>query len=259
MYAFNQKIQFSLFFFYQVLATLISLDFCSTSSPQFIRWGCNFLGTLAIFFPLYEFIANPKFHYSSPSFISPIIKTMRSILLLSWSFLIPFLPNYFGIQMVLASGQCRSDQQSLLLQMKNSFRLSNDSVFPSTKLSQWSSHQSSDCCDWSGVRCDEAGHVIGLDLSREPIIDGLENATGLFDLQYLQSLNLSFTLFYGFQIWLTWIFPRVASRGRFPLRFQAWQGWLLLICQALSTGWLLLICEAVSAQEYFPGELRSQT
>ncbi|KAH9715625.1 hypothetical protein KPL71_021129 [Citrus sinensis] len=125
---------------------------------------------------------------------------MRSILLLSWSFLIPFLPNYFGIQMVLASGQCRSDQQSLLLQMKNSFRLSNDSVFPSTKLSQWSSHQSSDCCDWSGVRCDEAGHVIGLDLSREPIIDGLENATGLFDLQYLQSLNLSFTLFYGFQI-----------------------------------------------------------
>ncbi|KAH9715637.1 LRRNT 2 domain-containing protein [Citrus sinensis] len=36
--------------------------------------------------------------------------------------------------MVLVSGQCRSDQQSLLLQMKNSFRLSNDSVFPSTKL-----------------------------------------------------------------------------------------------------------------------------
>ncbi|ESR40807.1 hypothetical protein CICLE_v10027416mg [Citrus x clementina] len=125
---------------------------------------------------------------------------MRSILLLSWSFLIPFLANYFGIQMVLVSGQCRSDQQSLLLQMKNSFILSNDSVFPSTKLSQWSSHQSSDCCDWSGVRCDEAGHVIGLDLSREPIIGGLENATGLSDLKYLQSLNLSFTLFYGFQI-----------------------------------------------------------
>ncbi|KAK9229612.1 hypothetical protein WN944_022575 [Citrus x changshan-huyou] len=84
--------------------------------------------------------------------------------------------------------------------MKNSFILSNHSVYPSTKLSQWSSHQSSDCCDWSGVRCDEAGHVIGLDLSREPIIGGLENATGLFNLQYLQSLNLGFTFLDGFQI-----------------------------------------------------------
>ncbi|KAH9667331.1 hypothetical protein KPL70_020995 [Citrus sinensis] len=125
---------------------------------------------------------------------------MRPILLLSWPFLIPFLANYFGIQMVLVSGQCQSDQQSLLLQMKNSFILSNHSVYPSTKLSQWSSHQSSDCCDWSGVRCDEAGHVIGLDLSREPIIGGLENATGLFNLQYLQSLNLGFTFLDGFQI-----------------------------------------------------------
>ncbi|ESR40798.1 hypothetical protein CICLE_v10027022mg [Citrus x clementina] len=102
--------------------------------------------------------------------------------------------------MVLVSGQCQSEQQSLLLQMKNSFILSNHSVYPSTKLSQWSSHQSSDCCDWSGVRCDEAGHVIGLDLSREPIIGGLENATGLFNLQYLQSLNLGFTFLDGFQI-----------------------------------------------------------
>ncbi|KAH9715653.1 LRRNT 2 domain-containing protein [Citrus sinensis] len=102
--------------------------------------------------------------------------------------------------MVLVSGQCQSDQQSLLLQMKNSFILSNHSVYPSTKLSQWSSHQSSDCCDWNGVRCDEAGHVIGLDLSREPIIGGLENATGLFNLQYLQSLNLGFTFLDGFQI-----------------------------------------------------------
>ncbi|KAH9715620.1 LRRNT 2 domain-containing protein [Citrus sinensis] len=125
---------------------------------------------------------------------------MRPILLLSWPFLIPFLANYFGIHMVLVSGQCQSDQQSLLLQMKNSFILSNHSVYPSTKLSQWTSHQSSDCCDWNGVRCDEAGHVIGLDLSREPIIGGLENATGLFNLQYLQSLNLGFTFLDGFQI-----------------------------------------------------------
>ncbi|KAH9715611.1 LRRNT 2 domain-containing protein [Citrus sinensis] len=80
--------------------------------------------------------------------------------------------------------------------MKNSFIFDVDST-PPAKMSQWS--ESTDCCDWNGVDCDEAGHVIGLDLSAEPILIGsLENASGLFSLQYLQSLNLGFTLFYGF-------------------------------------------------------------
>ncbi|KAH9667335.1 hypothetical protein KPL70_020998 [Citrus sinensis] len=80
--------------------------------------------------------------------------------------------------------------------MKNSFIFDVDST-PPAKISQWS--ESTDCCDWNGVDCDEAGHVIGLDLSAEPILIGsLENASGLFSLQYLQSLNLGFTLFYGF-------------------------------------------------------------
>ncbi|XP_024036970.1 receptor-like protein Cf-9 homolog [Citrus clementina] len=98
--------------------------------------------------------------------------------------------------MVLVSGQCQSDQKSLSIQMKNSFIFDVDST-PPAKMSQWS--ESTDCCDWNGVDCDEAGHVIGLDLSAEPILIGsLENASGLFSLQYLQSLNLGFTLFYGF-------------------------------------------------------------
>ena len=98
--------------------------------------------------------------------------------------------------MVLVSGQCQSDQKLLLIQMKNSFIFDVDST-PPAKMSQWS--ESTDCCDWNGVDCDEAGHVIGLDLSAEPILIGsLENASGLFSLQYLQSLNLGFTLFYGF-------------------------------------------------------------
>ena len=80
--------------------------------------------------------------------------------------------------------------------MKNSFIFDVDST-PPAKMSQWS--DSTNCCDWTGVDCDEAGHVIGLDLSAEPILIGsLENASGLFSLQYLQSLNLGFTLFYGF-------------------------------------------------------------
>ncbi|KAH9667369.1 Receptor-like serine/threonine-protein kinase [Citrus sinensis] len=95
-----------------------------------------------------------------------------------------------------AFSYCQSDKKSLLIQMKYSFIFDVDST-PPAKMSQWS--ESTDCCNWNGVDCDEAGHVIGLDLSAEPILIGsLENASGLFTLQYLQSLNLDFTLFYGF-------------------------------------------------------------
>ncbi|TXG58853.1 hypothetical protein EZV62_016682 [Acer yangbiense] len=44
-------------------------------------------------------------------------------------------------------------------------------------------------------------NVIGLDLSEESISGGIENSTGLYSLQHLQSLNLAL--------------------GRFHLRFQA--------------------------------------
>ncbi|KAK0601363.1 hypothetical protein LWI29_023546 [Acer saccharum] len=96
--------------------------------------------------------------------------------------------------MILVSGQCQSDQQSLLLQLKNSL------IFNSTlslRLVQW--NQSMDCCTWSGVDCDMAGHVIGLDLSEEAIYGGIDNSTGLFTLRHLRSLNLAFNLFVGAQ------------------------------------------------------------
>ncbi|KAK0583798.1 hypothetical protein LWI29_003235 [Acer saccharum] len=92
--------------------------------------------------------------------------------------------------MILVSGQCQSDQQSLLLQLKNSL------IFNSTlslRLVQWK--QSTDCCAWSGVDCDMAGRVIGLDLSEESIYGGIDNSTSLFALQHLWSLNLAFNLF----------------------------------------------------------------
>ncbi|KAK2656228.1 hypothetical protein Ddye_009280 [Dipteronia dyeriana] len=58
---------------------------------------------------------------------------------------------------------------------------------------QWS--QGIDCCTWSGVECDVVGSVIGLDLSEESISGGIENSTGLYGLQHLQSLNLAFNQF----------------------------------------------------------------
>ncbi|XP_031277395.1 receptor-like protein 6 [Pistacia vera] len=114
--------------------------------------------------------------------------------LLSWFFLIIFFASCFSY-VVLVSGQCQSDQQSLLLQLKNSLVFSSTS---SVKLAQWD--QNTDCCNWSGVDCDEAGHVINLNLSNESISDGIENAAGLFALQHLNSLNLAYNRFNATQI-----------------------------------------------------------
>ncbi|KAI9152775.1 hypothetical protein LWI28_001010 [Acer negundo] len=118
--------------------------------------------------------------YSSNNFNSPIPTDIA---------------NSLSITMILVSGQCQNDQQSMLLQMKNS--LVFDSSL-SVRLVKW--NQSTDCCTWSGVDCDVEGHVIGLNLSFESISGGIENSTGLFGLQYLQSLNLAFNWFNTAQI-----------------------------------------------------------
>ncbi|MCI13911.1 verticillium wilt disease resistance protein, partial [Trifolium medium] len=39
--------------------------------------------------------------------------------------------------------------------------------------------------------CDDKGYVIGLDLSKESISGGFDDASSLFGLQQLQKLNLS--------------------------------------------------------------------
>ncbi|KAK4833443.1 hypothetical protein QYF36_005144 [Acer negundo] len=79
--------------------------------------------------------------------------------------------------------------------------MKNSLIFNSTlslRLVRW--NQSTDCCTWSGVDCDMAGHVIGLDLSEESIYGGIDNSTGLFALQHLRSLNLASNLFDEAQI-----------------------------------------------------------
>ncbi|KAK0584701.1 hypothetical protein LWI29_017397 [Acer saccharum] len=89
--------------------------------------------------------------------------------------------------MILVPGQCQSDQQSLLLQMKNSL------TFHSTSsLVQW--NQSTDCCTWSGVDCDMAGRVISLDLRGESICGPLPPSMGnLTRLEYLALSSNSFS------------------------------------------------------------------
>ncbi|CAN1814775.1 Receptor-like protein 7 [Linum perenne] len=92
--------------------------------------------------------------------------------------------------------ECRKDQQSLLLQLKHGLSF-NHSL--SQKLVRWNA--STECCDWPGIRCDPGGlgHVIGLDLSNEFIIEGggggLHNSLALFSLRYLEDLDLSYNYF----------------------------------------------------------------
>ncbi|KAL9336945.1 hypothetical protein Peur_071433 [Populus x canadensis] len=107
-------------------------------------------------------------------------------------FFMPLLTMPSTINTGLVSGRCQSDQQSLLLQLKKTL-LFNESM--STKLVTW--NPSSDCCEWRGISCDIGGldRVIGLDLSNESITGGLDDSSGLFSLQFLQSLNLSFNSF----------------------------------------------------------------
>ncbi|KAF2306445.1 hypothetical protein GH714_018161 [Hevea brasiliensis] len=106
--------------------------------------------------------------------------------------MLPLLTLLFGIHLALVSGGCQTDQQSLLVELKNTL-IFNQSK--STKLVAW--NYDADCCEWAGVTCDKGGLglVIGLNLSKESISGGIDKSDAIFSLQYLQNLDLSFNDF----------------------------------------------------------------
>ncbi|KAK2432769.1 receptor protein [Trifolium repens] len=107
--------------------------------------------------------------------------------------LVSFLLCYYYciVSITHASPKCLYDQQSLLLQFKNN--LTFDPKY-STTLKFW--NNSTDCCYWNSVTCDNEGHVIGLDLSDEYFTyGGFNNSSSLFSLRHLQELYLSYTNF----------------------------------------------------------------
>ncbi|XP_027337083.1 receptor like protein 27-like [Abrus precatorius] len=89
-----------------------------------------------------------------------------------------------SINIYATTSKCLAHEQFLLLSMKHNLIFNHAK---SQKLVHW--NQSGDCCQWKGVACEE-GHVIGLDMSEESITGGLDNSS-LFNLQYLQNLNLA--------------------------------------------------------------------
>ncbi|XP_060674302.1 receptor-like protein 39 [Ziziphus jujuba] len=97
---------------------------------------------------------------------------------------------FFGHHVVVVVGgtgqNCLSHQQSLLLQLKHTLTFNTTT---SKILVHW--NQSSDCCNWPGISCDHEGRVTGLKLSNESISGGIDNNSTLFNLAYLQILDLS--------------------------------------------------------------------
>lgn len=62
--------------------------------------------------------------------------------------------------------------------------------------------------EWPGVTFDEEGRVLVLELDGEAISGGIESSSSLFDLQYLEKLNLAYMfqyqqIFISLQTWHT--------------------------------------------------------
>ncbi|KAM3337204.1 hypothetical protein P3S68_031529 [Capsicum galapagoense] len=109
----------------------------------------------------------------------------------------------------LAPQSCREDQRLALIEF-NKTLIVNASLaafncqfyeaqkaYPRT--SSWI--MSSDCCSWDGVICDEmTGHVIELNLSCSQLVGNIDSNSSLFQLTYLQRLDLSGNNFSNSQI-----------------------------------------------------------
>ena len=89
---------------------------------------------------------------------------------------------------------CHDDESIALLQFKESFIVNQSASFAplaSPKVSSWMA-QSTECCTWDGVQCDEkTGHVIGLDLSSSFLYGSINSSSSLFQLVHLKTLNLA--------------------------------------------------------------------
>ncbi|KAE8646713.1 receptor-like protein 9DC3 [Cucumis sativus] len=95
---------------------------------------------------------------------------------------------------------CHPQQSLALLQFKNAFSLGAPSSYCSKsypRTTTW--NESTDCCLWDGVECDDQGqgHVVALHLGCSLLQGTLHPNSTLFTLSHLQTLNLSSNNFSG--------------------------------------------------------------
>ncbi|KAL1307362.1 receptor-like protein 7 [Arachis hypogaea] len=112
---------------------------------------------------------------------------MGSLLLLQFQIILclHLFFTSFSSSSSLSPPLCHPDQNSALLQLKNSL-----------KVDGW--ENGTDCCSWPGVTCEStSGHVIGLDLSWRGLEGKINSTSSLFHLTHLQKINLAQNGFYG--------------------------------------------------------------
>ncbi|KAJ0882886.1 putative non-specific serine/threonine protein kinase [Helianthus annuus] len=83
--------------------------------------------------------------------------------------MISFYLIFYGRDMMLVSGQCQINQQSVLIQLKKELQFDSSH---STKLVSWNPN-STDCCTWGGVSCSISGQIPGelSQLTRLEVLD----------------------------------------------------------------------------------------
>ncbi|KAK1435291.1 hypothetical protein QVD17_01052 [Tagetes erecta] len=86
--------------------------------------------------------------------------------------------------------KCIDKERRALLQFKAGIHQD-----PKDTLSTWTHEATNDCCKWSGVMCDETGHVTSLYLGYGHL-EG-EISPSLLNLSYLTNLDLSYNSFNG--------------------------------------------------------------
>ncbi|XP_054780730.1 receptor-like protein 6 [Prosopis cineraria] len=111
--------------------------------------------------------------------------SMSNIPFFSWLPLIFFHWLILRVHVSVVRGQCLDGEGTLLLQLRNDL-----SYQDSRTLTSWNQHPR--CCEWAGISCDSNGHVVGLDLSEQDIAGEISS---LFNLEYLQDLNLAYNKF----------------------------------------------------------------
>ncbi|XVF18637.1 hypothetical protein REPUB_Repub11eG0039800 [Reevesia pubescens] len=92
---------------------------------------------------------------------------------------------------------CLPEQRAALLEFKNTISFDDYcEQFLSPKTNSW--NQSTDCCSWEGVSCNNmTSDVIAIDLSHSCLSGSLLANTSLFQLQRLKRLNLAQNNFNG--------------------------------------------------------------
>ncbi|KAM1016137.1 hypothetical protein ACFX13_046611 [Malus domestica] len=106
--------------------------------------------------------------------------------------------HYFSFVQTQTQTLCHVDEQSFLLQFKESFTIdksASSSPFAYPKVASWAQEgdqNQSNCCLWDGVKCHaESGRVIGLDLKSSCLYGFINSNSTLFQLVHLQMLDLS--------------------------------------------------------------------